>query len=283
MAYKNSNPYRTPNPASPFSNEKIWDFVRIGYLCFYCGKVLYGTYLSWTQDIASKVVPWHAFFVGSTLMGVAILFASQLQIEKRNLNTSIRQHLGLRRQGIDLEIIGLLTLIYVLIFFKYGIKMKENAKIAKIIKDTKEATGISTATASGAATSTLPKPWWAIWLIGLAVCIIVPITEEMLCRGVIMHEFRARGFSKIYTWLATAILFTIPHGNVGWGGIFPIFFGGLLLGWLRMQTGNLFVPIWLHILNNTRAFITILYHVSHDIDLPNIPFVKTIKYYYLPS
>ena len=222
--------------------------------------------------MAIAVVPWHAFLLHPLLMSVAILFASQLQIEKRKLNTSISRHLGLRWQGIDLEIIGLLSLIYVMLFYIDG-GDELSKKSAKMGVDA----------LSRAKDLALPKPWWGIWVVGLYICLLAPITEEMLFRGVIMHELRMQGLSKTYAWLATSILFMIAHGRVGWTTSAFILILGLQFGWMRMKTGTLLVPIWAHILHNTLVFCTILYLLSSGLDLRNIQFVKTIKHYYLRS
>ena len=89
MIQKNNKPYRKRNTALPSLGNTLWDFVRIGYLCFYCWMIVESIYTEWKEDIAGEVIPWTAFLLQVIFSSVAVLFASQLQIEKRNLNISM--------------------------------------------------------------------------------------------------------------------------------------------------------------------------------------------------
>lgn len=89
----------------------------------------------------------------------------------------------------------------------------------------------------------------------LAVAIVGPISEEILMRRIVLNEMR-EATGKVWGGiLISAALFAIIHFN-------PIqivfaFPAGILLGWLYCKTESLLVPICVHILNNSFAFLTI--------------------------
>ncbi len=88
----------------------------------------------------------------------------------------------------------------------------------------------------------------------LVSCVIVPIYEEYLFRGVSLEALR-----KYFPfWFANAIqaaAFAVLHDSIQ---LFPsFFFMGLLFGWLYRRTRSLFISILLHSINNIFAISTI--------------------------
>ncbi len=81
----------------------------------------------------------------------------------------------------------------------------------------------------------------------LTVCILTPIIEEWLCRGMVLRYLL--GAQK--PWAAimwSAVVFAALHGNM-WQAI-PALLLGLLLGWFYFQTRSLWLCIFLHAVNN---------------------------------
>ncbi|MEM9569687.1 MAG: CPBP family intramembrane glutamic endopeptidase [Bacteroidota bacterium] len=294
IAKKNNKIHTRPSQASPLSRNKPWDNIRIGYLCLFSWLMITNIYTSWTQNITPQVIPWYVFFIQPLLVSVAIIFAGQLQIEKRTPNTSMWQHLGLRWQGINLKKVGLCTFLYLVICYLGYVTAVEKDQLDKksaetalaaiphwkrfiaTIKEMFSTTAVPVAEPG----PTLAKPWWGIWMIGLVICVLGPITEEMLFRGILINELHFQGVYPILVQVVSAILFTIAHGQVDWYNNVSIFLLGMLFAWLRQRTGALFIPIWAHIVHNTRLFIGILYLLSHQVTLLDAQFVKTIKHYY---
>lgn len=87
-----------------------------------------------------------------------------------------------------------------------------------------------------------------------AICIVGPIMEEIMMRRVILKEIEKATKSMWWGIIISAALFAIIHVNP----IQVVFAmpAGIILGWLYCKTGSLLVPICIHILNNTAAFIT---------------------------
>ena len=106
-----------------------------------------------------------------------------------------------------------------------------------------------------------------LWTSILTMCIMAPILEEWLCRGVILRGLlnftpkipreegdRPRGISPALAIVISAIFFAAIHGNV-WQGV-TAFAIGCLFGYLYYRTGSLKLTILMHCANNTLAVLT---------------------------
>ena len=83
------------------------------------------------------------------------------------------------------------------------------------------------------------------------VCLIAPITEELIFRGALLKLLSPYG-SKIAI-LISAVLFGAIHGNLQQ---FPsTFLAGLLFGFISVKTGTIFYSIILHMFNNVFAVV----------------------------
>ena len=82
----------------------------------------------------------------------------------------------------------------------------------------------------------------------IATCILAPLLEELLCRGMIQRGI-ARPHSPRSAILWSAFIFALIHLNP-WQAI-PAFALGLLFGWVYYRTGCLWLTIFLHCLNNS--------------------------------
>ena len=100
----------------------------------------------------------------------------------------------------------------------------------------------------------------------LAICIIGPVMEEIMMRRVILTEMSKLTNSMWGGIIISALMFAVIHLNP----IQVVFAlpAGIILGWLYCKTGSLFVPICLHILNNTISFITIRMDTGADSESP---------------
>ena len=91
-----------------------------------------------------------------------------------------------------------------------------------------------------------------LWDMILSTCILAPLCEEFLCRGMMLrgmlHSMSPR---KAIIW--SAVLFAIMHLNP-WQSI-PAFLIGLLLGWVYWRTHSLWATIFLHCFNNSMSTV----------------------------
>ena len=88
-------------------------------------------------------------------------------------------------------------------------------------------------------------------LVGLYICVIGPILEEILFRGVILRALEPHG--AITASLFSAFLFTIFHFNPL--QLFTPLLMGVLAAFIVLRTHSLWPVIVAHILNNTLAML----------------------------
>ena len=92
------------------------------------------------------------------------------------------------------------------------------------------------------------SPWIALTTIGL----VLPVAEEILFRGYLFDALRKR-WPDATTIIVTALAFAAIHFQLAQ---FPLLFAmGLALGWARMKTGSLRLPVLLHAANNSLVML----------------------------
>jgi len=88
---------------------------------------------------------------------------------------------------------------------------------------------------------------------GLGVCIVGPIAEELVVRGMVFSRLRKVGLPVLIVILLTAAGWALLHVDYSPAVIFIIFIEGVLLGAARQYTGSLVVPILMHVAWNLYA------------------------------
>lgn len=92
----------------------------------------------------------------------------------------------------------------------------------------------------------------------ISACILAPLCEEFLCRGMMLRGMLGNGVSPRAAILWSAFIFAAMHMNP-WQAL-PAFVLGAFFGWVYYHTGALWLTILLHCINNslstylTRAF-----------------------------
>lgn len=88
-------------------------------------------------------------------------------------------------------------------------------------------------------------------LLIICTCILAPITEEFIFRGVLLKFFSRKG--TVFGILISALLFAIVHGNIPQAvGAFLI---GIVYGYIAVKTKSILVPIIAHAFNNSFAML----------------------------
>ncbi len=88
-------------------------------------------------------------------------------------------------------------------------------------------------------------------LIVLYTVVIAAVTEELLCRGIILRAFSP--VSKTFALFASSIMFGIMHGN--FNQMFNGFLIGLVIGYAAIKSRSLKLPIILHMVANGHAML----------------------------
>ena len=86
----------------------------------------------------------------------------------------------------------------------------------------------------------------------LALVVLAPLFEELICRGLVLESLRAR-YGVFVAWFGSSLFFGVMH-------IQPqlavnAFFVGLVLAFLYLRTDSLWVAVLLHAFNNAIAYL----------------------------
>jgi len=83
-----------------------------------------------------------------------------------------------------------------------------------------------------------------------SVVIIAPIYEEIIFRGILLRGM-AKKVNASIAIMVSSLLFAIVHMNIPQG--INAFFLGLVLGFVYMRSGSIYLSIFAHIVNNVLA------------------------------
>lgn len=100
-------------------------------------------------------------------------------------------------------------------------------------------------------------------LIFASTCIVAPILEELLFRGLILTALRR--FGNMYAILITSLLFALVHGNIPQS--VPTFFISLVLCYVVIRTKSLFPAIFIHFFNNIISIMELYFSNNEQISL----------------
>ncbi|MGY8658616.1 MAG: CPBP family intramembrane glutamic endopeptidase [Verrucomicrobiales bacterium] len=92
----------------------------------------------------------------------------------------------------------------------------------------------------------------------LGVAIGAPLVEEFMFRGALWRGWRESRLGLWGTLFFTSFCWAVLHIQYPAVLIAYIFCLGLVLGLAREKTGNLWIPVWMHALNNGLASFTML-------------------------
>lgn len=111
-----------------------------------------------------------------------------------------------------------------------------------------------------------PANPWNFVVIFAGLCLLVPIAEEMLFRGMIQQIF-TRGMGAVAGFLLAGLVFGAVHLNAHL--LISISFFGVILSFIYYATGNLTYTIVAHALFNTLALMQLTFSgASQSAELP---------------
>lgn len=101
----------------------------------------------------------------------------------------------------------------------------------------------------------------------ITVCILAPIIEEILFRGILLRGLLQNGISPVFAIFLSSFLFGLAHLNpwqfLGAGLL------GAVFGFVYYRTQSLWICMFLHALNNTISFIMMVKFQSMEEDVTN--------------
>lgn len=93
----------------------------------------------------------------------------------------------------------------------------------------------------------------------LALLVVAPIFEELLCRGVILEAVR-RKHGGLVACLLSSLVFGIMH--IEPQAVLNAFMIGMLLGYLYLRTNSIFASIIIHFFNNVIAYLFLVFGLA---------------------
>lgn len=108
----------------------------------------------------------------------------------------------------------------------------------------------------------------------LTICILAPILEEILFRGIILRGMLQKGLSPIFAIFFSSILFGLAHLNP-WQFLGAGFLGGII-GFVYYRTKSLWLAIFLHALNNMISFYYMMKYESLEKNVSNLDHTTSI-------
>lgn len=93
-----------------------------------------------------------------------------------------------------------------------------------------------------------------LWTI-VALVVLAPVLEELICRGVVLGSLRAR-YGVLTAWLVSSVFFGVLHVQPTL--VINAFVIGLILGFIYIATDSLWAVIILHALNNAVAYLLLV-------------------------
>ena len=96
-----------------------------------------------------------------------------------------------------------------------------------------------------------------LWMNILVLGGIAAFSEELFFRGLVQETLRKNGLGNWGSVIAAAFIFSAFH--LEFNNFLPIFFLGIVLGYLYMLTKNLWVSILGHFFNNTFLLVSLYF------------------------
>jgi len=92
-----------------------------------------------------------------------------------------------------------------------------------------------------------------LWLLLLALIVAAPLFEEVFFRGFLFAGLQSSFLGSTGAILTTAVVWALIHIQYDAYGMVIVVLLGLLLGWARLASGSLYVPMSMHALSNLVA------------------------------
>jgi membrane protease YdiL (CAAX protease family) len=99
-------------------------------------------------------------------------------------------------------------------------------------------------------------------LLWLAFIIAAPLYEEVFFRGFMFKGIENSRAGPIAAVVITSLAWAALHVQYNFVIIVSIFTGGLILGWARIKTNSIYIPIAMHVLQNLLATIVVIIYLG---------------------
>lgn len=100
-------------------------------------------------------------------------------------------------------------------------------------------------------------------LLWLALIIAAPLSEEIFFRGFLFKGIESSKMGPIGAIIITSLLWSVLHTQYDLYGIASIFTGALVLGWARLKSNSIYIPIAMHTLMNLIGTIEVVIYLRY--------------------
>ncbi|MBW6459177.1 MAG: CPBP family intramembrane metalloprotease [Bacteroidales bacterium] len=149
---------------------------------------------------------------------------------------------------------GVLLLILSLPFISWLVEINNNIHLPETLSGIETWMRDAEDNARRLTDAFLATSHWGGFLVNLLmIAVLAAIGEELVFRGVLVRLFREWTHNIHLAVIITAFLFSALH--LQFYGFFGRFLLGILLGYLFVWSGSLWVPIFVHFMNNAIAVL----------------------------
>jgi len=100
-------------------------------------------------------------------------------------------------------------------------------------------------------------------LLWLALLVAVPLSEEVFFRGFLFKGIENSRIGPTGALIITSLVWSVAHTQYDAYGIASLFVGGLLLGWARLKSNSIYIPIAMHTLMNLIGTIEVVIYLRY--------------------
>jgi membrane protease YdiL (CAAX protease family) len=170
----------------------------------------------------------------------------------RRFTMGFRQQLDIRRPTVRTGLYVLIATFFAVVIVDYIYVFSQNFMLPPVdyVEGLKELK---------------PTGPLSVFITFMGLCIVVPIGEEIIFRGIIQKVF-ARNMGVVVAFILAGVFFGVIHLTPQL--LLSMIAFGIYLGFLFYATSNLFYPILAHCILNSVAFVQLLYTPVDETALP---------------
>ena len=229
----------------------------LGKLYFGVDLAVLGNYISEPKtDEAIAFTKFYQFFNQIGMFILPVLFYSYL------VSTEPMSYLKLKEKPKAISIsVSFLIIFAILPFTNYLEGINQNLQLPELLGGVEEWMKEKEESAVYLTEVIIKTKTLNGLLLNLLIVALLPaIGEELLFRGVILRLINNITKNPHWAVIISALLFSAFH--LQFYGFLPRFTLGLVLGYLFIITNNLWVPIFIHFINNAAAVIVFNLHYN---------------------
>lgn len=171
-----------------------------------------------------------------------------------------------RRPGLSPFIIGSLIMFAALPMVGFLTQINQSLHLPEALQSIENWMRNTEAAAEEITKRFLQMHSWQDFAVNLLMIAIIPaIGEEFIFRGIIQKQFTEWTRNRHVAVFITAILFSAMH--LQFFSFLPRVWLGIILGYMLVYSGNIWLPVLAHFVNNAAALIFYHYYETGQLDI----------------